>query len=220
LKVCALLIIILMAIGVRPNVRLARELGLALGNSGAIAVNFSQQTSSSSIYAAGDCSEVFHRVSKTWTNIPLGDVANKQGRVAGRNIAGIPVFFPGVVGAQAFKFLNLEVAAVGLNDNEAEKAGYHPVSTLLWDEAVGHSMMETTPLGLKLTADRETGILLGAQAVGSYGAVVRINTLAAALWSGILLDEVCFLDLAYAPSFGHAWDPIHIAAQILMKKMK
>jgi len=211
--------LILLAIGVRPHVRLASEMGLTLGKSGAIAVNFSQKTSHPAVYAVGDCCEVYHRVSKTWTNIPLGDIANKQGRVAGRNIADIPLFFPGVVGAQAFKLWNLEVAAAGLDEREAETAGYHPVSTLIWGEAAAHSLSETTPLGLKLTADKTTGLLLGAQAVGSHGAVSRINTLAAALWSGLRLDEIGYLDFAYAPNFGGAWDPIHIAAQILLKKM-
>ena len=95
--------LILMAVGVRPNTELARRMGLPLGKTGAIQVNFSQQTSREGVYAVGDCAESFHRVSRRWVNIALGDIANKQGRVAGRNIGGGHIIFPGVVGAQCFK---------------------------------------------------------------------------------------------------------------------
>jgi len=211
--------LILMAIGVRPSVGLAGEMGLALGKTGAISVGFSQKTSHPAVYAVGDCCEAYHRVSKRWTNIPLGDIANKQGRVAGRNLAGFSSIFPGVVGAQAFKLFDLEIAATGLDERESLEAGYHPVSTLIWGDVVPLSVPGTTRLGLKLIADEATGLLLGAQAVGPHGAVSRINTLSAALWSGLPIDEVGYLDLAYSPPFSRAWDLIHIAAQDLTKKI-
>jgi len=211
--------VILLAIGVRPSVGLASGMGLALGRTGAISVDLSQQTSQPEVYAVGDCSEAYHRVSKRWTHVPLGDIANKQGRVAGRNIAGSPLVFPGIVGAQAFKLFDLEIAATGLEEREAREAGYHPVSSLVWGDVAPLSGAGASRLGLKLTADAATGLLLGAQAVGLQGAVSRINTLSAALWSGLSIDEVGYLDLAYSPPFSRAWDLIHIAAQDLMKKM-
>jgi CoA-dependent NAD(P)H sulfur oxidoreductase len=210
---------ILMAVGIRPDVGLAKQMGLPLGETGAIRVNFSQRTPKEGVYAVGDCCESFHRVSGRWVNIPLGDIANKQGRVAGRNIGGGDMIFPGIVGAQSFKVFDLEVAATGLDEREAAQGGFHPASTLVWGNAIAGSMPGNTKLGLKLIADRATGKLLGAQAVGKTGAVSRINTLSAALWAGLTLDDVGWLDLAYSPPVGPAWDPIHVAAQALKRQL-
>ena len=210
---------ILLALGVRPDVRLAGELGLKIGRTGAVQVNFSQQTSRGGIYAVGDCCEVFHRVSKRWVHIPLGDIANKQGRVAGRNIAGRPLSFPGVVGAQSFGIFDLELAATGINEKEALESGYHPVSSVTWGNALAGPMPDQKKVGLKLIADRSTGRLLGAQAVGEKGVVSRINALSVALWSELGIDEIGYLDLAYAPPFGGSWDVIHNAAQALARKL-
>jgi len=210
---------ILMAVGIRPDVTLAKQMGLPLGETGAIRVNLSQMTPREGVYAVGDCAESFHRVSRRWVNIPLGDIANKQGRVAGRNIGGGSMIFPGIVGAQSFKVFDLEVAATGLDEREAALSGFHPVSSLVWGNAIAGSMPGNTKLGLNLIADRATGKLLGAQTVGKAGAVSRINTLSAALWAGLTLDDVGWLDLAYAPPFSGSWDLIHVAAQALRRQI-
>lgn len=207
---------VLMAVGVRPNSALARASGAAIGKTGAIAVNFSQQTSVENVYAVGDCSESWHRVSRRWVNIPLGDIANKQGRVAGRNIGGKPLIFDGIVGAQSFRLFNLECAATGLSEKEALEAGFVPVSNITWGSAMAPAM-GIRKIGLKLIADKSTGRLLGAQAVGVAGAVGRINALSVALWTGLTLDEIGYIDLAYAPPFSAAWDIIHNAAQSLAR---
>jgi CoA-dependent NAD(P)H sulfur oxidoreductase len=211
--------LILVAVGIKPDTGLARQMSLPLGKTGAIHVNFAQRTSHEGIYAVGDCSESFHRVSGRWVNIPLGDIANKQGRVAGSNIGGGNMIFPGIVGAQCFKVFDLEVAATGLDEREAAESGFHPASTLIWGNSTAGSMPGNKKLGLKLIADRATGKLLGAQAVGEIGAVSRINTLSAALWAGLTLDDAGWLDLAYSPPFGGSWDPIHIAAQQLRRQI-
>ncbi len=210
---------ILMAVGIRPEVTLAKQMGLPLGKTGAIRVNFSQMTSREGVYAVGDCSESFHRVSRRWVNIPLGDIANKQGRVAGRNIAGGAMIFPGIVGAQCFRLFDLEVAATGLDERGAAESGFHPVSILNWGNTISRSMPGNKKVGLKLIADRATGKLLGAQAVGEAGAVSRINTLSAALWAGLTLDDIGWFDLAYSPPFGSSWDLIHVAAQALKRQL-
>ncbi len=206
--------LVLLAIGVRPDARLAKLTGLKIGPSGAIAVNFAQQTSIENIYAVGDCCESFHKVSRRWVNIPLGDIANKQGRVAGRNIGGRPLTFDGIVGAQSFRLFNLECAATGLSQKEAIDAGFTPVSNITWGSAMAPAL-GTRKIGLKLIADQSSGKLLGAQAVGVAGAVGRINVLSVALWAGMDLDQIGWLDLAYAPPFSAAWDIIHNAAQAL-----
>jgi NADPH-dependent 2,4-dienoyl-CoA reductase/sulfur reductase-like enzyme len=207
---------VLLAIGVKPDVHLAQELGLTMGKTGAVAVNHFQQTSQENVYAAGDCCESWHRVSGRWVNIPLGDIANKQGRVAGRNIGGKPLEFAGIVGAQSFRLFNLECAATGIDEKEAVQSNYNPVSTLIWGNAIAGSLGQEK-IGLKLIADKSSGKLLGAQAVGFAGAVSRINSLSVALWAGMNIDEVAYLDLAYAPPFSGAWDIIHNAAQSLRR---
>lgn len=207
---------VLLAIGVKPDVHLARELGLTIGKTGAVAVNYFHQTSQENVYAAGDCCESWHRVSRRWVNIPLGDIANKQGRVAGRNIGGKPLEFAGIVGAQSFRLFNLECAATGIDEKEAALSNYNPVSTLIWGNAISGSLGQKK-IGLKLIADRSSGKLLGAQAVGFAGAVSRINSLSVALWAEMNIDEVAYLDLAYSPPFSGAWDIIHNAAQALRR---
>ncbi|TFG92134.1 MAG: hypothetical protein E4H15_04385, partial [Syntrophobacterales bacterium] len=211
--------IIIFAFGVKADTGLAREAGIVVGESGAIRVDSSQRTSREEVFAAGDCCESYHRVSKRWVHIPLGDIANKQGRVAGRNIGGYPTIFPGIVGAQSFKVFALEVAMTGLDERGAQQSGYAPATTIIWGNPVARSMGGGQKLGLKLIADRTSGKLLGAQAVGQGGAVSRINTLSACLWSGMGLDEIGYMDLAYSPPFGGAWDMIHTAAQVLKKQL-
>lgn len=130
------------------------------------------------------------------------------------------MIFPGIVGAQSFKVFNLEVAAAGIGEREAISSGYDPVSTVVWGNAIAGSMPNGKQVGLKLVADRSTGMLLGAQAVGEMGAVSRINTLSCALWTGMHLDEIGYLDLAYAPPFSGPWDPIHTAAQTLLRQIR
>ena len=211
--------LVLMGVGTKRNAALAESMGIALGESGAIKVDFRQKTSREGVYAVGDCCEVFHKVAGRWVYFPLSDVANKQGRVAGQNIGGYPAEFPGVVGAQAFKVFNLEVAATGLTEEEAAKYGFQPVSAMIWGLPVGRPMAKGEKLGVKLVGDKKTGKLLGGQCIGEKGAVQRVSSLSVALWAGLSVDEVGYLDLPYAPPFGGAWDAIHITAQSLRGKM-
>jgi len=210
---------ILIGVGTKRNTSLAESMGLKIGISGAIQVDSFQRTSRENVYAVGDCCEVFHRVSGKWVYYPLGDIANKQGRIAGQNIAGLTSEFPGIVGSQSFKVFNLEVAATGLTEEEAARDGFQPASNIIWGLPVGRPMAKGEKLGIKLIADKKTAKLLGAQTIGEKGAVQRINSLALALWCGLNLDEVSYVDLAYAPPFGGAWDAIHIAAQTLRAKI-
>ncbi|HEX7539402.1 MAG TPA: FAD-dependent oxidoreductase [Syntrophales bacterium] len=211
--------LVLMGVGTRYNTALAQSMGIEMGQSGAIKVDFHQKTSRENVWAVGDCCEAFHRVAGKWVYFPLGDVANKQGRVAGQNIGGASVKFPGIVGAQAFKAFKLEVAATGLTEEEAVKYGFEPVSSLIWGLPIGRPMAQGEKLGIKLVGDKKTGKLLGGQCIGEKGAVQRVSALSIALWSGLTVDELGYVDLPYAPPFGGAWDAIHIAAQDLARKL-
>jgi pyruvate/2-oxoglutarate dehydrogenase complex dihydrolipoamide dehydrogenase (E3) component len=126
--------------------------------------------------------------------------------------------FSGVVGSQAFRIFRLETAATGIDEHEAQTAGFSPVSHIYWGNAISRAMGERK-IGLKLVADRTTGKLLGAQAIGETGAVSRVNSLAVALWSGLRVDEISQLDFAYAPPFSGSWDTIHTTARELLQKM-
>jgi len=210
---------VMMGVGTRYNTALAQSMGIEMGQSGAIKVDFHQKTSREGVWAVGDCCEVFHKVAGRWVYFPLGDIANKQGRVAGQNVGGAPVEFPGIVGAQAFKVFNLEVAATGLTEEEALKYGFDPAVALIWGLPIGRPMATGEKLGIKLVGDKKTGKLLGAQCIGRKGAVQRVSALSIALWSGLTVDELGYVDLPYAPPFGGAWDAIHIAAQDLARKL-
>lgn len=211
--------VIVFGLGVKPETSIARDIGLEMGTSGAIKVNFSQRTSREEIFAVGDCAEAFHRIRREWVHIPLGDTANKQGRIVGCIIGGAPRVFQGVVGAQSFKFFGLEIAATGIDEAEAVACGYHPESHVTKGTFRTPSMQGRAKMSIKLTADRATGRLLGAQAVSNIGAVGRINILSACLWSEMTLDQIGYLDFAYSPPFGGAWDIVHRAAQGLQRKL-
>ena len=209
--------LVLIGIGVVPEVSLASEAGIELGPTGAIAVNEYMRTNFPFIYAAGDCCECFHRISRKPVHAPLGDIANKQGRIAGTNIGGQNVLFPGIVGSICFKVFDLEVASTGLTLAEAKNAGFNAESATIQGVSKAHSYPDSRELKIRLVADIETGRFLGAQSVGGDGVVSRINALAVALTAELSIEELAYVDLAYAPPFSGAWDPIHIAAQKLIK---
>ena len=209
--------IVLLGIGIDPEVSLAREAGISTGPTGAIATDDHMRTNIDSIYAAGDCCESHHRISGKPVYYPLGDIANKQGRVAGANIGGQDLTFPGIVGSSCFKVFNLEVASTGLTEQESTEAGFDPSSVTIQGVSRPHGFPGAAKLWLRLVADRDSGRLLGAQGVGGGGVVSRINILAAALTAGLSVQELAYIDLAYAPPFSGSWDPVHIAAQQLLK---
>ncbi|HOI72823.1 MAG TPA: FAD-dependent oxidoreductase [Syntrophales bacterium] len=211
--------IVLSGVGIHSSTKLAKAIGLEMGASGAIKVDHRQRTSIEGIYAVGDCCEVFHKVAGRWVYLPLGDIANKQGRVAGQNIGGHMAEFPGVVGAQSFKVFDLEVGAAGLTEDEAVRYGFQPVSTMIWGLPIGRPMSRGEKLGVKLIADKTSGRLLGGQCIGEKGAIQRTFALSVALWSELSIDEVGYLDLPYSPPFGGAWDAIHVVAQSLRARM-
>jgi len=209
--------LVLVGMGVLPEVELAAAAGIKIGPTGAIAVDQHLQTNISRIYAAGDCCECLHLVSRQPVHMPLGDIANKQGRIAGAHIGGQEVSFPGIVGSICCKVFDLEIASTGLSEEEAKRIGLQASSVIIQGFSKAHSFPGATRLWLRLVAEPSSGRLLGAQAIGGNGVVARINILAAALTAGLELEQLAYMDLAYAPPFSGAWDPIHIAAQQLLK---
>ncbi|MBW2056518.1 MAG: FAD-dependent oxidoreductase [Deltaproteobacteria bacterium] len=211
--------LVLVAHGVVPNVELARKAGISLGETGAIRVDSTQRTDVEGIYAAGDCCESLHLVSGRPVHAPLGDIANKQGRVAGENAAGGRATFRGIVGSIAFKVFDLEVASTGLSTKAARAHGFHVETQMIEHSSRVGYMPGAKPVTVKLVFDRENGRLLGAQMAGKEGVARRINSLAVALHQGMTVDEVARLDFAYAPPFSPTFDPILIAAEQASKKL-
>jgi NADPH-dependent 2,4-dienoyl-CoA reductase/sulfur reductase-like enzyme len=211
---------VLMAVGVIPNVEMAKEAGVELGKTGAIRTEFNQMTSLADIYAAGDCCEVFNLVSQDWVYTPLGDIANKQGRVAGENVAGGKATFPGVVGSAAFKVFELEVAFTGLGTQVARQYGFDVDSQIIEAESKVGYMPGAKRMLIKLIFDRRSGRFLGAQMAGKEGVARRINALAVAVHQKMSVDEIARLDFAYAPPFSAPLDPILIAAEQAGRKIQ
>jgi NADPH-dependent 2,4-dienoyl-CoA reductase/sulfur reductase-like enzyme len=211
---------VLVAIGVIPNVEIAQVAGIQIGKTGALRTDFYQRTNVKDIFAAGDCCEVFNLVSRDWVYTPLGDIANKQGRVAGENAAGGTVTFEGVVGSAAFKVFDLEVAFTGLASQAARQAGFDIDFQIIEAPSKVGYMPGARSVLIKLIFDRRNGRLLGAQMVGKEGVARRINALAVALHQKMAVDEISRLDFAYAPPFSEPFDPILIAAEQAWKKIR
>ncbi|WP_324667873.1 FAD-dependent oxidoreductase [Geochorda subterranea] len=206
--------LVLLATGIRPNVELARQAGLRLGSTGAVAVDHRLLTSDPHIYAAGDGVETWHRVLRRPAWIPLGTTSNKMGRIAGENAAGGDATFRGVVGTAALRIFDVEVGRTGLTEAEAAAEGWEPVTAYVRHGSRAHYYPGPGPVHLWLVGDRRSGRLLGAQAVGPAGAVAkRVDVLAVAVTAGMDVDEVAELDLSYAPPLAPVWDPILMAAR-------
>ncbi|MFD0784634.1 flavoprotein oxidoreductase, partial [Micromonospora azadirachtae] len=165
------------------------------------------------VWAAGDCVECLHRISGMPVHVPLGTHANKQGRVAGTNIGGGYATFLGIIGTAVTKVCDLEVGRTGLRERDATAAGFEFVSVVAESTSRAGYYPGTKPMTVKLIAERPNGRLLGAQIVGWSEAAKRIDTLAAALWNGMTVDDMTALDLGYAPPYAPVWDPVLIAAR-------
>jgi NADPH-dependent 2,4-dienoyl-CoA reductase/sulfur reductase-like enzyme/rhodanese-related sulfurtransferase len=206
--------LVLFSVGVRPELTLARSAGLTLGPAGGLLVDDRLQTSDPDIYAAGDMVEVLHRVSGKKIRIPLAGPANRQGRVAASNALGLPLPYGGASGTSVVKIFEATAAATGLTERAASQAGFDVgVAVIHKDHHAGY-YPGARELSLKLTYDRKTARLLGAQAFGHAGVEKRIDVLATALHGKLTVHDLAELDLAYAPPYSSANDPINLAGFI------
>ena len=209
---------VLLSIGVKPNVKLAKEAGIELGTTGAIKVNSKLETSAPDIYAAGDCVETRHMITDEAVWIPLGSTANKQGRVAGSNLAGLDAEFKGVLGTAISKVCDLGVARTGLTVKEAEAAGYQVVSSKIKTRNHAGYYPNAKVLTIKLVVEEETGLILGAQVIGEEDADKKIDVLATAIYNEMKADELIDLDLSYAPPFSIPKDGVMVAGIVADKQ--
>jgi NADPH-dependent 2,4-dienoyl-CoA reductase/sulfur reductase-like enzyme len=213
--------LVLIAVGVRPLTNVAKIAEVAVGDAGAIRVTRRMETNVPDIYAAGDCVETWHRLLERSTYLPLGTTAHKQGRVAGENAVGGTREFAGTLGTQVVKIFDLAIARTGLRDDEAVHAGYGPltVESTFWDHKVYYPGAH--PFHIRLTGDRVTGQLLGAQMVGHVSGEVakRIDIVATALFHKMSIDGLNDLDLSYTPPLSSPWDPVQMSAQVWISSL-
>lgn len=206
--------VVIVGIGGRPNVALAQAAGVALGPTGAIAVDRQQRTNVPDIWAAGAAAEAHSLVTGTPTYHPLALTASKQGRVAGTNAAGGMAEFGGVVGTAVVKAFNLTIAHTGLSEKYARALGYYVASVTIQAESRAHYMPGHAPIHVKLVYEKPGQRLLGAQMIGTDGVAKRIDVVAAALRAGWSVSDLVELDLSYAPPFAPVWEPILVAANV------
>lgn len=208
---------VLVATGVRPSTTLATAAGVKLGATGAIAVSPRMLTNVKRIYAAGDCAESRHVVSDRPVWMPLGDVANRHGRVAGVNMAGGSATFPGVLGTAIFRVFDLAVARTGLGHADASAAGLSPVCEMIQAPSRARYMSGSKTVQIHLTVHQLSGKLLGCQVVGADAVDKTIDTVAAAIWGKLTASDLLDLDLAYAPPFSPVFAPVQVAGEVLGK---
>lgn len=209
------------AIGVRPNVRLAKETGLEIGETGGIRVDEYMRTSDPDIYAVGDCVETLHRITGKRVLAPLGDLANLQGRVAGENAASENcVTFPGTIQTGICKVFDYGAGSTGLSESNARRLGYGDIVTVINASPDKPGFMDAKLLVTKLVADAKTGRILGAQCVGPGNVNRQIAQWAVAIQGGLTVEDFVNADLPYAPPFSLAIDHGIAAAHILQNKMK
>jgi NADPH-dependent 2,4-dienoyl-CoA reductase/sulfur reductase-like enzyme/rhodanese-related sulfurtransferase len=211
---------VILSLGIRPNVELAQKAGIRIGETGAIWVNERMETNSEDIFAAGDCTETTHLVTgkKVW--IPLGSTANKQGRVVGTNVCGGNATFPGVLGTSIFKAFDYAVAKTGLNMREGQKEGFQPMQAIVRGYGQAHYYPGGKESILKLIADRDTGRILGAEAIGEGPSDKFIDTVAMGLLARMDCRTLAAADLAYSPPFSPALSPVIVAANVLQNKIQ
>lgn len=211
--------LVIVATGVKPNVELAVDAGIELGVTGAIKVNNRMQTNFPDIYAAGDCIEKIHMVSKTPVWVPLGSTANKEGRCAAINLCGGDDKFEGILGSAVTRYFGFTMSITGLTEKQATKLGYEPVSVMITKfDKVGY-MPKAKNITIKLIADKKTRRLLGAQGIGCGDADKRINTFATSLICPMTVDDFFSSDMTYAPPYSPSIDPLLTAAENLIKKL-
>lgn len=211
--------LVVIAVGVTPNTEIAAAAGIELGISNAIRVDNRMQTSVKNIYAAGDCTENFHLVSKNYCWIPLGSTANKEGRCAAINIAGEYDAFPGVLGSAVTRYNGLTISITGLTETDAKKFGFEPICATMTKKDKAGYMPGAADITIKLVVDKRTKKILGAQAIGGGDADKRVNTVASAIMAEQTLDGFLHTDMTYAPPFSTAVDPLLSAALLIQNQI-
>jgi NADPH-dependent 2,4-dienoyl-CoA reductase/sulfur reductase-like enzyme/rhodanese-related sulfurtransferase len=203
--------LVLLSVGVKAEVELAKSAGLDIGATGGVKVNGRMESSDPNIYAVGDAAETMHALTGARARIALAGPANRQGRIAGANAAGARMVYPGALGTSIVRVLNMTAGFTGLNSAQAAKAGFTFFTSLTRDWNHAHYYPGAKMLLIKVIGEEGTGRLLGAQILGEDGVDKRVDVLATAIAAKMSVFDLETLDLAYSPPFGSANDPINTA---------
>lgn len=203
--------LVVLSIGVRPSTAFLKDTKIHTAPNGALIVDREMRTSIQDIWAAGDCSLVYHKGLEENSFLALGTVANKCGRIAGENIMGAHTKFVGALGSAAIKVCDIELGRTGLGEAEAQRQAlkYKTVVVEAYDHPAYYP--NPTPIRIKLIYEEGSKIILGAQTAGKKGAVMRVDVFAVAIHNKMTTDELGMTDLVYAPPFAGVWDAVHIA---------
>lgn len=206
--------LVIIAVGVRPNTAFLKDTGIRTAKNGAIIVDREMKTSVDDIYSAGDCALVYNEIMQEDCFLALGTVANKCGRIAGGNILGDHQKFIGALGSAAIKVCDIEMGRTGMGEADAKRLGKKYKTVIVQANDHPAYYPNPTPVTIKLIYEEGTRKLLGAQACGQKGAVMRVDVFAVAIHAGMTTDELGMTDLVYAPPFAGVWDAIHIASNL------
>jgi len=212
--------VVIFAIGVRPDSKLAKEAGLEIGPFGDIAVNEYLQTSDPDIYAGGDCVANVSIITGKKTYVPLGSTANKHGHVIAANITGGSDKFPGIVSTACVKIFDFNTGRVGIGEKQALEAGFETVTAVVSNPDKPMYYPGNKEVIIKLIVDRKTRRILGGQGTGPGDVIKRIDVLATGITAGMTVDTLADLDLAYAPPYNTALDVLHHAANLVRNKLE
>lgn len=205
---------VIMAVGVKPETKLAKEAGLELGNRNTIATDNHMKTSDPFIYAVGDAVEVVDFITGNKVFVPLASPANRQGRIAADNIAGIPSSYAGTLGTAILKAFDMTVAMTGSNERVLQAAGIDYEKSFTFSASNASYYPGAGFLTIKLLFEKPSGKILGSQITGYKGVDKRIDVLATAIKAGMTVQDLTNIELAYAPPFGSAKDPINMAGYV------
>ena len=203
--------LILLSVGVKAEVELAKAAGLEIGATGGVKTNGRMESSDPGIYAVGDAAETIHALTGARARIALAGPANRQGRIAGANAAGARMVYPGALGTSIVRVLHMTAGFTGLNSAQAAKAGFTFFTSLTRDYSHAHYYPGAKLVMIKIIAEEGTGRLLGAQVLGEGGVDKRVDVLATAIAAKMSVFDLENLDLAYSPPFGSANDPVNTA---------
>ena len=210
---------VFLATGVSPNSEFASQAGIKTGIAGAIMVNDRMQTSAPMVFAAGDVATTRNLVTGKDTYFPLATGSNKSGRVAGENAAGKRTLYSGIVGTEVVKVFSLEVGRTGLTEQEAKQNRFRPVSAVITSTSRSSYYPGAASLKIKLTADENTHRLLGGILAGKEGVAKRLDVLATALYARLRIEDLTRIDYSYSPPFAPSWEPLGVAADVLLGKL-
>lgn len=212
--------LVILSMGVKPELTLAKDAGLEIGSTGGVTVNGRMQSSDPSIYAVGDMAEVVHSITGRKVRIPLAGPANRQGRVAGSNAAGERLTYHGAMGTSIVKVCDRTAGSTGLTEKAAREAGLETDSAYVHANHHAGYYPGARQLTMKLVFQKSTGRILGAQAFGEEGVDKRIDVIATAIAGHLNVEDLESLDLAYAPPYSSANDPVNTLGFVAMNHVR